>query len=139
MIQGSGQAEYKFEEGMEKAVKTFRQRGTGGDALLIKIDHEADLLRIDEQFKGKSVEDMGEYLQEQSQPQCAPSLALTCRKLGGDSTVAPPGWRKPGNIGLKHAGACLRRFLLYIHTLKHADGRVQCERPVADGIHMLGR
>ena len=71
MIQGSGSAEYKFEEGMEKAVKTFRQRGTGGDALLIKIDHEADLLRVDEQFKGKSVEDMGEYLQEQSRPQCA--------------------------------------------------------------------
>ena len=24
---------YRFEEGMEKAIKTFRQRGTGGDAV----------------------------------------------------------------------------------------------------------
>ena len=36
---------------MEKKVKAFRQRGRGGDALLIKIDHDANKIVIDEQHK----------------------------------------------------------------------------------------
>jgi len=56
---------YSFEEGMEKKVKAFRQRGTGGDALIIKIDHAANELRIDEQFKGLgSAEAFAEKLDE---------------------------------------------------------------------------
>jgi len=76
---------YDFEEGMEKKIKTFRQRGNGGDAFIIKIDHENNTLRIEEEFKKlESVEALAEQLDE----------------------VEP-------------------RYLLYIHTLRHSDGRVQ--------------
>ena len=39
-------------EGMEKKVKAFRQRGTGGDALFIKINHELNQVLIEEECKG---------------------------------------------------------------------------------------
>lgn len=76
---------YEFEEGMEKKIKTFRQRGNGGDAFVIKIDHDNNMLRIEEEFKKlESIEAFAEKLEE-NEP----------------------------------------RYLLYIHTVKHSDGRVQ--------------
>lgn len=42
---------YSFEAGMEAKVKAFRQRGTGGDAIIMRIDHEQGMLLIDEQVR----------------------------------------------------------------------------------------
>ena len=39
---------YRFEPGMEQKIKVFRQRGNGGDAIIMRIDHENGLLLIDE-------------------------------------------------------------------------------------------
>ena len=41
---------------MEKVIKNFRQRGTGGDALLVKIEHAQDELQIEDHVRGTSVE-----------------------------------------------------------------------------------
>ena len=41
----SDEFNYDFEPGMEGRVKKFRQRGTGGDALFIRIDHEKNELQ----------------------------------------------------------------------------------------------
>ena len=41
---------------MERAIKTFRQRGTGGDALVVKIDHEQDELQLEENLRGTTVD-----------------------------------------------------------------------------------
>ena len=49
---GSEDFSYAFEEGMEGKIKTFRQRGQGGDAMVIKIDHENNKLLIEEHRKG---------------------------------------------------------------------------------------
>jgi hypothetical protein len=76
---------YTFEEGMEKKIQTFRQRGNGGDAFVIKIDHEHNMLRIEEEYKK------------------LPSLEAFAEKL---EDTEP-------------------RYLLFIHTVKHSDGRTQ--------------
>ena len=56
---------YVLEEGMDKKLKAFRQRGQGGDALIIRIDHDANELKIDEEFKGlPSCEAFAEKLDE---------------------------------------------------------------------------
>jgi len=56
---------YAFEEGMEAKVKAFRQRGQGGDALLMRIDHDAGVLLIDEACKQlPSVEALAEKLED---------------------------------------------------------------------------
>ena len=49
---------------MEKAVKVFRQRGSGGDALVVKIDHELDELQIEANIKGTNVEAMAERMED---------------------------------------------------------------------------
>jgi len=59
---------YKFEAGMERAIKTFRQRGTGGDALVVKIDHEQDELQLEENLRGTTVEAMAERLEDCNEP-----------------------------------------------------------------------
>jgi len=55
---------YSFEPGMEGKVKAFRQRGQGGDALIIKIDHEQGLMQIEETFKGSTIEAIAERLED---------------------------------------------------------------------------
>ena len=78
---------YSFEPGMEQKVKTFRQRGTGGDAIIMRIDHEGGKIVIDESFKGLAgVEALAEKIE--------------------DFETEP-------------------RYCLYIHQVKHRDGRVQ--------------
>ena len=92
--QGSSDYSYGFEEGMEAKVKAFQQRGRGGDAMIIKIDHDKNELQIEEHKKGlASVEALAELL-EDTEP----------------------------------------RYLLYIHTVKHSDGRVQY--PIAFMLYM---
>lgn len=59
---------YKFEAGMEKVIKTFRQRGTGGDALLVKIDHGKDELQLEENLHGTTVEALAERLEDCNEP-----------------------------------------------------------------------
>jgi len=76
---------YVLEAGMEAKIKAFRQRGQGGDALIIRIDHNANELKIEEQFKGLA------------------SCEVFAEKL--DETEP--------------------RYLLYIHKVAYADGRVQ--------------
>ena len=80
---------------MEAKVKTFQQRGKGGDAMIIKIDHSANEVQIEEEKKGlASIELLSELLEEETEP----------------------------------------RYLLYIHTVKHSDGRVQY--PIAFLLYM---
>lgn len=55
---------YKFAEGMEKTIKTFRQRGGGGDTLVLRIEHERDMIEFDEQLKKASLDDIQELLDE---------------------------------------------------------------------------
>ena len=72
---------------MERAIKTFRQRGTGGDAIIMRIDHEGGQILIDEYCKGLAgVEALAEKIE--------------------DFETEP-------------------RYCLYIHQVKHRDGRVQ--------------
>ena len=60
---------YKFEDGMEAKVKAFRQRGQGGDAIIMRIDHERGLVLIDEQCKGlPNVEALAEKFEDVSEP-----------------------------------------------------------------------
>ena len=76
---------YELEEGLAPKIKTFQQRGKGGDAMILKIDHANNLIQLEDQHKGlASPEALGELLEE-TEP-------------------------------------C---YMLYIHTVKHADGRVQ--------------
>uniref|UniRef100_A0A7S3AKH9 ADF-H domain-containing protein n=1 Tax=Haptolina ericina TaxID=156174 RepID=A0A7S3AKH9_9EUKA len=53
---------YGLADGMGAKIKKFRQRGTGGDAFLIKIEHEHNELRIEEEFHGTTLEKLGEQL-----------------------------------------------------------------------------
>ena len=76
-------ADYKLEEGLDKKVKTFRERGTGGHVMVLKIDNGKGEIQEVETMTGKSPADMAEYFDESNEP----------------------------------------RYMLYIHTLKHADGR----------------
>ena len=56
---------YAFEAGMEAKVKAFRQRGQGGDALLMRIDHDAGMVLIDEACKQlPGVEALAEKLED---------------------------------------------------------------------------
>jgi len=56
---------YAFEEGMEAKVKAFRQRGTGGDAIIMRIDHEQGMVLIQEEFKKlDDVEALAEKLED---------------------------------------------------------------------------
>ena len=56
---------YQFEAGMEAKVKAFRQRGQGGDCIIMRIDHDQGLLLIDEQCKGlPSLEALAEKLED---------------------------------------------------------------------------
>lgn len=59
---------YTWEEGMEKRVRMFRQIGTSGDTLIIKLDKELNMLQIEESIKGISVEDLAEQLEGVSSP-----------------------------------------------------------------------
>ena len=80
--QGSEDFSYGFEQGMEAKVKTFQQRGKGGDVMVLKIDHDANELQIDDQQKGlTNVEDVGE---QRPPAKAAPDrLAELRRKMGG--------------------------------------------------------
>ena len=50
---------------MEGKIKAFRQRGQGGDCIIMRIDHNAGLLLIHEQCKGlPSLEVLAEKLEE---------------------------------------------------------------------------
>jgi len=53
---------YNLQDGMGAKVKKFRQRGTGGDALIIKIEHDLNELQIEHEMTGISVEDVAEHL-----------------------------------------------------------------------------
>ena len=65
MLQVSDDFAYKFESGMEAKVKAFRQRGTGGDCIIMRIDHEEGLLLIDEQCKAlPDLEALAEKLED---------------------------------------------------------------------------
>ena len=86
--------EYKFAEGLPATVKKFRQRGTGGDTMIFKIDHDKEEIQEDTTMKGISLKELGDHLDEASEP----------------------------------------RYVLHIHTQKHADGRVQY--PLALIMHM---
>ena len=55
---------YRFADGMAAQIKKFRQKGTGGDALIIKIDHDVDELQIEQTLKETSVEDIAEIFEE---------------------------------------------------------------------------
>ena len=56
---------YQFEDGMEAKVKAFRQRGQGGDCIIMRIDHEEGLLLIDEYCKGlPNLEALAEKLED---------------------------------------------------------------------------
>jgi hypothetical protein len=62
---GSDDFAYQMEEGMASKVKVFRQRGQGGDAMIIQIDHAANQIQIEEQFKAlPSVEAFADKLDE---------------------------------------------------------------------------
>ena len=62
---GSEDFSYAFEEGMEAKIKTFRQRGQGGDAMVIKIDHEANEVRIEENRKAlQDLEALADLLED---------------------------------------------------------------------------
>ena len=39
-----------------QVIKTFRQRGTGGDALFVKIDHGKDELQLEDNLHGTTVD-----------------------------------------------------------------------------------
>ena len=57
---------YAFAEGMAAKVKAFRQRGSGGDTLFIKINHEANEVYLEEECKGMpSLEALAEKLEEE--------------------------------------------------------------------------
>lgn len=56
---------YAFEPGMEAKVKAFRQRGQGGDCIIMRIDHGQDMVLIDEQCKAlPSLEALADKLEE---------------------------------------------------------------------------
>ena len=55
---------YGFEEGMEAKIKAFRQRGRGGDAMIIAIDHEENTLTIEETLKGSNLEELADKLSD---------------------------------------------------------------------------
>ena len=58
---------YAFEPGMEAKIKTFRQRGQGGDAIIMRIDHEQGQLLIHEQCKALAgVEALAEKLEDEA-------------------------------------------------------------------------
>jgi hypothetical protein len=60
---------YTWEDGMDKRIKTFRQRGGRGDALIIKIDQENSMLKVEESVKSMELEDLAERLDDdQSSP-----------------------------------------------------------------------
>lgn len=62
-------ARYTWEDGMEKRVKAFRQRGGRGDTLVIKIDHANNMLQVEQSVKGMELEDLAEGLDDcQSSP-----------------------------------------------------------------------
>ena len=79
-------ADYQLEEGLDKKFKNFSMKGTGGHAMILKIDNGKDEIQEVETMTGKSTADMAEYFDESNEP----------------------------------------RYMLYIHTVKHADGRGTC-------------
>ena len=48
--------------GAPHAPACIAQRGTGGDAMIIKIEHEENELRVEEQMAGATLEAIGEKL-----------------------------------------------------------------------------
>jgi len=60
---------YEFEAGMPAKIKAFRQRGTGGDTLIIRIDHERNMLLLEQSIKGvANLETLAELLEDESEP-----------------------------------------------------------------------
>ena len=57
--------DYLWEDGMEKKVKTFRQRGTSGDAMLFEIDHEQNIIRVVDSMKGTTYAKLAECLEDE--------------------------------------------------------------------------
>lgn len=55
---------YTWEDGMEKRMKAFRQRGGRGDTLIIKIDHENNMLHVEQSIKGMELADLAERLDD---------------------------------------------------------------------------
>jgi len=53
---------YNMEGGMGAKIKRFRQRGSGGDALIVKIEHELNELQVEHEFTGTTLEAIGEEL-----------------------------------------------------------------------------
>ena len=109
---------YKFAEGMEKTIKTFRQRGGGGDTLVLRIEHERDMIEFDEQLKKASLDDIQELLDE-TEPRYAwrrrPAgggggpLAAAARLLPGGCRSAVPANIPPPRLlsqVRREAGAC---------------------------------
>jgi len=105
---------YDFEEGMEAKVKAFRQRGGGGDAMLIKIDHAKDELQIEEHRKAMlDLEDVRELLEDNS---AEPRFLLYIHKVShSDGRMQYP--------------LC---FLLYMPDQLPVHLKVMYTRPVVD-------
>jgi DNA repair exonuclease SbcCD ATPase subunit len=70
---------YNHAEGMDQRLKKFRQRGTGGDTLFIRIHHDANELQIEEDCPGLSLEDLVENLEDYA-AQAAPRYVLHIHK-----------------------------------------------------------
>lgn len=66
---------YAWEDGMDRAVKLFRQRGARGDTLVLKIDHDRNELQVDWSAKGLALADLAEKLDEYGAV-CAPRYVL---------------------------------------------------------------
>ena len=84
----------------DQVIKTFRQRGTGGDALFVKIDHGKDELQLEDNLHGTTVDAARWKAQAPlAMRQRAAPVSWGWHSWGWGCRRLAVRWKRPGPIG----------------------------------------